>query len=147
MTTQIKKPSADTPVVADPTKEAVERLAGLLPAEELEKALQGLAPEQIVGPGGLLTQLAGRVIETALGAELTEHLGLSARAGAAGRRGQPPQRRDAEDAADRARPGGDQDAPRSQRQLRAAAGGQAPDAAGRAGREDPRALRRRHERP
>ncbi|MBW8856712.1 MAG: transposase, partial [Bradyrhizobium sp.] len=26
-------------------------------------------------PGGLLTQLAGRVIETALGAELTEHLG------------------------------------------------------------------------
>jgi transposase-like protein len=34
-----------------------------------------LEPEQITGPGGLLTQLAGRVIETALGAELTEHLG------------------------------------------------------------------------
>jgi putative transposase len=47
----------------------------LLPGEELEKALQGLEPEQITGPGGLLTQLAGRVIETALGAELTEHLG------------------------------------------------------------------------
>jgi putative transposase len=46
-----------------------------LPGEELEKALQGLEPEQITGPGGLLTQLAGRVIETALGAELTEHLG------------------------------------------------------------------------
>jgi putative transposase len=34
-----------------------------------------LAPEQITGPGGLLTQLAGRVVETALGAELTDHLG------------------------------------------------------------------------
>src|SRR3954470_18093275 len=38
-------------------------------------ALAGLDPEQITGPGGLLTQLAGRVIETALGAELAEHLG------------------------------------------------------------------------
>jgi hypothetical protein len=46
-----------------------------LPAEALEEALAGLDPEQITGPGGLLTQLAGRVIETALGAELTEHLG------------------------------------------------------------------------
>ena len=55
--------------------DAVDRLAGLLPDEALEDALQGLAPEQIIGPGGLLTQLAGRVIETALGAELTEHLG------------------------------------------------------------------------
>jgi putative transposase len=54
-----------------------DRLAGLLPAGELEKALQGLEPEQITGPGGLLTQLAGRVVETALGAELTEHLGYS----------------------------------------------------------------------
>jgi len=52
-----------------------DRLAGLLPGEELEQALDGLAPEQITGPGGLLSQLAGRVIETALGAELTEHLG------------------------------------------------------------------------
>jgi putative transposase len=46
-----------------------------LPAGELERALEGLEPEQITGPGGLLSQLAGRVIETALGAELTEHLG------------------------------------------------------------------------
>src|ERR1044072_5735550 len=44
-------------------------------AAALEEALAGLDPEQITGPGGLLTQLAGRVIETALGAELTEHLG------------------------------------------------------------------------
>ena len=75
MTTQTKKPSTDTLVVADSMKEAAERLAGLLPTEELEKALQGLAPDQITGPGGLVTQLAGRVIETALGAELSEHLG------------------------------------------------------------------------
>jgi putative transposase len=47
----------------------------LLPAAELEDALKGLEPEQITGPGGLLSQLAGRVIETALGAELSEHLG------------------------------------------------------------------------
>jgi putative transposase len=52
-----------------------DRLAGLLPGDELEKALEGLDPDQITGPGGLLTQLAGRVIETALGAEMTEHLG------------------------------------------------------------------------
>jgi putative transposase len=32
----------------------------------------------VTGPGGLVSQLAGRVIETALGAELTEHLGYPA---------------------------------------------------------------------
>jgi putative transposase len=54
---------------------ARDRLAGLLPEEALQDALAGLGPEEITGAGGLLTQLAGRVIETALGAELTEHLG------------------------------------------------------------------------
>ena len=39
--------------------------------------MKGLEPEQITGPGGLVTQLAGRVIETALGAELTDHLGYA----------------------------------------------------------------------
>ena len=38
--------------------------------------MKGLEPDEIAGPGGLLWQLAGRVIETALGAELTEHLGF-----------------------------------------------------------------------
>src|SRR3954463_7617073 len=56
-------------------EDARERLAGLLPDDALQDALEGLDPEQITGPGGLLTQLAGRVIETALGAELSEHLG------------------------------------------------------------------------
>src|SRR5688572_12568930 len=55
--------------------EARDRLAGLLPADALQEALEGLGPEEITGPGGLMTQLAGRVLETALGAELTEHLG------------------------------------------------------------------------
>jgi putative transposase len=59
----------------EPPPELVDRLEGLLPREVLEEALEGLEPEQITGPGGLLTQLAGRVIETALGAELVEHLG------------------------------------------------------------------------
>jgi putative transposase len=56
-------------------EEIVDRLAGLLPEDALQDALEGLRPEEITGPGGLLTQLAGRVIETALGAELSEHLG------------------------------------------------------------------------
>src|SRR5215203_5665043 len=56
-------------------EQARDRLAGLLPEEALEDALKGLEREEITGPGGLLTQLAGRVIETALGAELSEHLG------------------------------------------------------------------------
>ena len=60
------------PVAAE---DVVDRLAGLLAADEFQDALKGLEPEEITGPGGFLSQLAGRVIETALGAELTEHLG------------------------------------------------------------------------
>jgi putative transposase len=64
------------PAVAESAgEEVVDRLAGLLPEEALQDALAGLRPEEITGPGGLMTQLAGRVLETALGAELTEHLG------------------------------------------------------------------------
>jgi hypothetical protein len=53
----------------------VDRLAGLLPADALEDALAGLDAGEITGPGGLLTQLAGRVMEAALGAELSDHQG------------------------------------------------------------------------
>jgi putative transposase len=74
-TKSIEREFSSSTVAQSPPPELTDRLAGLLPGEELEKALQGLEPEQITGPGGLLTQLAGRVIETALGAELTEHLG------------------------------------------------------------------------
>jgi putative transposase len=69
-----RDPSQNTDAQS-PTDAVVDRLAGLLPAEALEDALKGLEPDEITGPGGLLTQLAGRVIETALAAELTEHLG------------------------------------------------------------------------
>src|SRR3954453_12994257 len=56
-------------------EEARDRLPGLLPGDALQDALKGLEPEEITGPGGLLTELGGRVIEAALGAELSEHLG------------------------------------------------------------------------
>ncbi|CAN5472938.1 IS256 family transposase [soil metagenome] len=55
--------------------ETRERLAELLPEDALDEALAGLKPDQITGPGGLITALAGRVIEAALEAELTDHLG------------------------------------------------------------------------
>src|SRR3954463_8419018 len=57
------------------SEEVVDRLEGLLPADALQDALEGLRPEEITGPGGLVSQLAGRVLESALGAELSEHLG------------------------------------------------------------------------
>jgi putative transposase len=81
VTTQKTEPTATAPPGSEPAvgrpDDVVDRLAGLLPADELEDALKGLEPDQITGPGGLLTQLAGRVIETALGAELTDHLGYA----------------------------------------------------------------------
>src|SRR3954465_7195645 len=70
-----RDPSQSIDGAQSSTDAVVDRLAGLLPAEALEDALKGLEPDDITGPGGLLTQLAGRVIETALGAALTEHLG------------------------------------------------------------------------
>lgn len=78
MSTQTMKSKTSTKPAGEPPatgEDVVDRLAGLLPAEELQDALKGLEPEEITGPGGFLSQLAGRVIETALGAELTEHLG------------------------------------------------------------------------
>jgi transposase-like protein len=52
-----------------------DRLRELLPEEALQDALNGLDPEEITGQGGLLSQLAGRVINAALEGELTDHLG------------------------------------------------------------------------
>ena len=51
--------------------EVGEQLGGLLPEEALQDALRGLDADEITGPGGLITQLAGRVIEAALGGELS----------------------------------------------------------------------------
>jgi putative transposase len=58
-----------------PPDEVVDRLAELLPEGALDDAVRGLRPEELSGPGGLLSRLAGRVVEAALEAELTEHLG------------------------------------------------------------------------
>src|SRR3954466_7242714 len=58
-----------------PPQEVMDRLAGLLPEGALDEAVRGLKPEELSGPGGLLSQLAGRVVEAALEAEMTEHLG------------------------------------------------------------------------
>ena len=79
MSRQKIDPDGDIPSGAALEERACEvgrdRLSGLLPPEALEEALAGLAPEEITGPGGLITQLAGRVVEAALGAELSGHLG------------------------------------------------------------------------
>jgi putative transposase len=58
-----------------PPPDVVDRLAELLPEGALDDAVRGLKPEELSGPGGLLSQLAGRVVEAALEAEMTEHLG------------------------------------------------------------------------
>jgi transposase-like protein len=52
-----------------------ERLDGLFSRDALQEALEGVDTDRITGPGGLITELAGRVIEAALAAELTAHLG------------------------------------------------------------------------
>ena len=72
---QQKRESKRSAESASAPDAVVDQLAELLPADVLEDALKGLSPEEITGPGGLLNRLTGRVIETALGAELTEHLG------------------------------------------------------------------------
>jgi hypothetical protein len=73
---KIRGDESSRPVMPESSvDQARERLVGLLPEDALQDALKGLEPDEITGPGGLVSQLAGRVIETALGSELTEHLG------------------------------------------------------------------------
>ena len=59
----------------EPPEGVMDRLGELLPADALDEVVKGLGPEDLSGPGGLLSQLAGRVIQAALEAEMTEHLG------------------------------------------------------------------------
>ena len=128
---------------AEAPEELQDRLAGLLPPDALQDALRGLEPEEITGQGGLLTQLAGRVIDAALGGRAERPSGLSARAGAAWRRRQYAQRVDRKDGRDGPGPGGGEHPPRPSGHVPAEAGRQAPDPAGWVGREDPLPLRRR----
>ena len=47
-----------------------------IPQELLDELLQDYeSPEDLVGPEGLLKELFGRLVETAAGSELTDHLG------------------------------------------------------------------------
>jgi hypothetical protein len=125
--TKSKRPERAPEAASGPPDEVVDRLAGLLPAEALEDAVKGLEPEEITGPGGLVSQLAGRVVETALGAELSEHLGYPPGQAPPGGGGKCPQRLDREDAPDRARARRGQDPARPQGHVRAEARGEAPD--------------------
>jgi putative transposase len=52
-----------------------QRLDALFSRDALQDALEGVDGDRITGPGGLITELAGRVSEAALGAELTAHVG------------------------------------------------------------------------
>jgi putative transposase len=70
-----RRPQEGAEPPEQPPAELVDRLAELLPEGALDEAVRGLKPEELSGPGGLLSQLAGRVVEAALEAEMTEHLG------------------------------------------------------------------------
>ena len=66
------RPAVDPGELSEATRD---RLRGLLPDDALKEALSGLDPEEIMGQGGLLSQLAGRVINAALEGELCDYLG------------------------------------------------------------------------
>lgn len=139
-----RDPSQSTTDAQSATRAAVDRLAGLLAAEALEDALKGLEPEEITGPGGLLTQLAGRVIETALGAELSEHLGHPPGGVAQGsnvRNGAGRKTVKTDLGAVKVRTPRDRDGSFEPKLVGK------PDPVGRPGRQDPRPLCRRHDRP
>src|SRR4051794_3915603 len=69
---QRRKPLRAASDLPEPVRE---RLDELFSRDALDEALEGVELERITGPGGLISELAGRVIEAALRAELTGHLG------------------------------------------------------------------------
>src|SRR5437588_12188112 len=80
-----------------------------LPDELVDELLAGArTEEEIVGPGGLLSQLTKRLVERATEVEVTDHLGYEPPPGTARWCREHSQRRDAEDACDRAWAGWDQ---------------------------------------
>jgi hypothetical protein len=88
-----------------------------LAVELIEKArAEGV---DLVGPGGLLTGLTKTVLETALEAEMVEHLGYDKHDPMGRKRGELSQRHPAEDGAHRGRAGGDRGPVRSGRDVRA----------------------------
>jgi transposase-like protein len=87
-----------------------------LPDDLVDELLAGAdSEEEIVGPGGLLSQLTKRLVERAMEVELTDHLGYEPHREPPGGSGEHAQRVDGQDAGDRARPGGDPHPTRSPR--------------------------------
>src|SRR3954465_12778115 len=86
---------------------------------------------ELICPGGLLTGLTKTVLETALEAEITEHLGYDKHDPMGRNGGNSPQRDPTEDGAHRDRPGADRGAQGPGRQVRA---GHRPEAATPPGR-------------
>src|SRR4051794_8058302 len=70
-----RDPSQSLDGAQSSTDAVVDRLAELLPADAPEGALNGLGPGEITGPGGVVAQLAGRVIEAGVGGGLAGPLG------------------------------------------------------------------------
>jgi hypothetical protein len=58
----------------------------------LDELLAGKSTEEIVGPEGLLKQLTKAVLERAMGAEMTHHLGYEKGEGVGARQRQSPER-------------------------------------------------------
>src|SRR5438067_12103253 len=86
----------------------------------LDELLSGKTTEEIVDPNGLLKQLTKALLERAMNAELTHHLGYEKGAGGGARQRQQRQRQKPEKGAGRLRPGRDRSAAGRQRKLRAA---------------------------
>jgi hypothetical protein len=55
-----REPSQSSRSAQSSTDAVVDRLAGCFRPEALKDALKGLEPDEITGPGGPLTQLAGQ---------------------------------------------------------------------------------------
>src|SRR3989440_663846 len=67
---------AQRPAGAAPPVELPDEVRDRLADEVIDELLAGArTEEEIVGPGGVLAQLTKRLVERALSAELTEHLG------------------------------------------------------------------------
>ena len=114
--------------------------------EHLDELLAGYEkPEDLLGEDGLFKQLKKALLERALGAELTHHLGYEKGDPAGRGTGNNRNGTYRQDGADRGWIGRDRCAARSQRQLRAADRGQGRDPPGRLRRQDHLAVRPRHD--
>ena len=101
----------------------------LLPDELVDGLLAGAGgEEEIVGPGGLLSQLTRRLVERALEVELTDHLGYEHGQAPPGGVGNARNGTTSKTLQTEHGPGADRRAPRPQGDVRAQAGAQAPAA-------------------